>query len=43
VKIEAPTAQLSSIKLLVRVPKIKIGEIKGRKRIRETWILKIKD
>ena len=42
-KIETSSAQLSSIKLLGKVPNLKIGDIKGRKKTRETWILKTKD
>lgn len=39
-KIEISAAQLSSIKLLEKIPRLKFGEIKGRKKMRETWILK---
>ncbi|MBY8984338.1 MAG: hypothetical protein KGD65_04665 [Candidatus Lokiarchaeota archaeon] len=42
-KIDLPTARLSSRKLLVNIPRIKLKEIKTRKKIRETWILKPKE
>jgi len=42
-KIETSAVQLSSIKLLKKIPNLKVGDIKGRKKIRETWILKIND
>jgi len=42
-KIETSTAQLSSIRLLKIIPNLNLGDIKGRKKIRETWILKIND
>lgn len=42
-KIETSRSQISSIKFLANVPRDKLEEIKRRKRIRETWILKIKD
>lgn len=42
-KIETSSSQISSIKFLAKVPRDKLEEIKRRKRIRETWILKIND
>ncbi len=42
-KIETSAVQLSSLKLLKNIPSLKVGDIKGRKKIRETWILKISD
>jgi len=42
-KIEISTNQLSSLKFLAKIPRNKLGDIKGRKKIRETWILKPKD
>ncbi len=39
-KIEPSKAQISSIKLLEKIPRFKLRDIKGRKKIRETWILK---
>ncbi len=38
-KIETPRSELSSIKLLEKIPRFKLKELKGRKKIRETWIL----
>ena len=42
-KIEPSKAQISSIKLLEKIPRLKLRDIKGRKKIRETWILKPSD
>lgn len=42
-KIEPSRAQISSIKLLEKIPRIQLRDIKGRKKIRETWILKPND
>ncbi len=39
-KIEPSTTQLSSIKLLEKIPRLKLMDIKGKRKIRETWILK---
>ncbi len=42
-KIDLPTSELSSRKLLVNnIPSNKLRELKNRKKIRETWILKPK-
>ncbi|HMF34482.1 MAG TPA: hypothetical protein VKK79_23875 [Candidatus Lokiarchaeia archaeon] len=40
-KIEPPAEQISSRKLIEKNPGINLGDIKGRKKTRETWILKI--
>ena len=42
-KIEISTSQTSSIKFLVKIPRDKLEELKGRKKTRETWILKTND
>ncbi|MFW9825432.1 MAG: hypothetical protein ACFFE4_20995, partial [Candidatus Thorarchaeota archaeon] len=39
-KIDFPTALLSSRKFLGNLPSNKINQLKSRKKIRETWILK---
>jgi O-methyltransferase involved in polyketide biosynthesis len=39
-KIDIPSSQLSSRKLLANLPRGKLDELKSRKRNRETWILK---
>lgn len=41
-KIETTTVQLSSIRLLKNIPNLNLGDIKGRKKVRETWILTTK-
>jgi len=42
-KIEIPSLQLSSIKFVSKLPRDKLEEMKGRKKTRETWILKTTD
>ncbi|MFX1488046.1 MAG: hypothetical protein ACFFBI_02795 [Promethearchaeota archaeon] len=42
-KIEIPSRQLSSLKFLTNLPRDQLDELKNRKKIRETWILKIND
>jgi hypothetical protein len=40
-KIEVPPLQVSSRKLLRKIPMPKLEELKGTKKTRETWILRI--
>lgn len=42
-KIEISTRQLSSIKYLAKVPRHQLEDMKGRRKTRETWILKTND
>ncbi len=42
-KIEPDKTKLSSIKLLRKIPNFKLEDLEGRKKIRETWILKTED
>ncbi len=41
-KIEVPSAQVSSRRFLAKIPRSKLEELKGRQKIRETWILAAK-
>jgi O-methyltransferase involved in polyketide biosynthesis len=40
-KIEVPPAQVSSRKLLGKIPRSKLEDLKSRKKTRETWILEV--
>ncbi|MFX1337770.1 MAG: hypothetical protein ACFFDK_04105 [Promethearchaeota archaeon] len=41
-KIEVPPAQVSSRRMLAKIPRSKLEELKGRKKTRETWTLNAK-